>query len=271
LDGGTSASYCGLPIILGAGTRLLGNVGTAWIRYQPRCVWGSPDRETFITSPFDGDCESLQPMTPDQFLDRCKFVCHVGPIGIWEQIAKHGFRTAEQLILESDLSEDERQRLLSTPRRESIRLSVKGGEVLLRDQGPLFARKNLTSVLGDGLDVSDWVRLLNRRVFFFTDQLSMQKLRDKYIELDGAQEVIWLSPLRVIRMEGLCLELTNQNSGAIARRRGPQKMADTFVPFSSFPNRKPKELTMVNGLNDLTPIVRAERHFRDGHVDRIFP
>ena len=210
-------------------------------------------------------------MTPDQFLDRCKFVSHVGPVGVWEQIAKHGFRTAEQLILESDLNEDERQRLLSTPRRESITICVDGDEVLLRDQGPLFSRKDLASVLGDGLAVSDWVRLLNRRTFFFTDQLSMEKLRDKYAELDGAQEVIWLSPLRVIRLEGLCLELTAQNSGAIARRSGPQKMADTFVPFSSFPNRKPKELTMVDGLSDLTPIVRAERYFRDGHSDRIFP
>src|ERR1700678_4221433 len=133
------------------------------------------------------DCGSLRPMTPDQFLDRCKFVCHVGPAGVWDQIAKHGFRTAEQLILESELSEDERQRLLSTPRRESIRLCVDGDEVLLRDQGPLFARKDLASVLGDGLDVSDWVRLLNRRTFFFTDQLSMKKFRDKYVELDGAQ------------------------------------------------------------------------------------
>jgi hypothetical protein len=210
-------------------------------------------------------------MTPDQFLDRCKFVCHVGPVGVWEQIAKHGFRTAEQLILGSDLSEEEQQELLSTPRRESIHLNVDGDEVLLRDQGPLFARKDLASILGDGLAVSDWVRLLNRRVFFFTDQLSMQKLRDKYAELEGAQEVIWLSPLRVIRMEEVSLELTSQNSGAIARRSGTQKMADTFVPFSSFPNRRPKELTMVDGLTDITPVVRAERYFPDGHTDRIFP
>jgi hypothetical protein len=210
-------------------------------------------------------------MTPDQFLDRCKFVSHVGPVGVWDQIAKHGFRTAEQLILGSDLSEGDQQELLSTPRRESIRLHVDGDEVLLRDQGPLFARKDLTSVLGDGLAVSDWVRLLNRRSYFFTDQLSMQKLRDKYAELEGAQEVIWLSPLRVIRMEELTLELTSQNSGAIARRGGPQKMADTFVPFSSFPNRKPKELTMVNGFTDLSAVVRAERYFPDGHSDRIFP
>jgi hypothetical protein len=173
-------------------------------------------------------------MTPDQFLERCKFVCHVGPSGVWERIAKHGFQTAEQLILGSDLSEDEKQRLLSTPRRESIHLNVDGDEVLLRDQGPLFARKDLNAVLGDGLEVSDWVRLLNRRSYFFTDQLSMKKLRDKYVELEGAQEVVWLSPLRVIRMEELSLELTSQNSGSIARRSGPQKMADTLcgAPFS---------------------------------------
>jgi hypothetical protein len=210
-------------------------------------------------------------MTPDQFLDRCKFVCHVGPVGVWSQIAKHGFRTAEQLILESELSEDERQRLLSTPRRESVRLRVDGDEVLLRDQGPLFARKDLASVLGDGLEINDWVRLLNRRTYFFTDQLSMKKFRDKYAEIEGAQEVIWLSPLRVIGLEGLHLELTSQNAGTIARRNGPQKMADTFVPFSSFPDRRPKEFTMVDGLRDLTPIVRAERYFPDGHSDRIFP
>jgi hypothetical protein len=210
-------------------------------------------------------------MTPDQFLDRCKFVSHVGPVGAWDQIAKHGFRTAEQLILASDVSEDERQRLLSTPRQESVHLRVDGDEVVLRDQAALFARKDLTSILGEGLDVSEWIRLLNRRTFFFTDQLTMQKFRDKYAERDGAQEVIWLSPLRVIRAEGLCLELTSQNSGAIARRSGPQKLVDTFVPFSSFPNRKPKELTMVDGLVDLTPVVRAERYFPDGHSDRIYP
>jgi hypothetical protein len=85
------------------------------------------------------DCESLQSMTPDQFLDRCKFVSHVGPVGAWDQIAKHGFRTAEQLILASDVSEDERQRLLSTPRQESVHLRVDGDEVVLRERGSTSA------------------------------------------------------------------------------------------------------------------------------------
>ena len=101
-------------------------------------------------------------MTPEQFLNRCKVICHVGPVGVWDQIAKHGFRTAEQLILEAELTEEQREALLSTPRRESVRLTVRGEEVILRDQGQLFARKDMKSILGDGLDVSDWIHLLNQ-------------------------------------------------------------------------------------------------------------
>jgi hypothetical protein len=210
-------------------------------------------------------------MNPDQFLNRCKLVCHVGPLGVWDQISKHGFRTAEQLIEASDLPEDEKALLSSTPRRESVRLNVEGDEVHLRDQGPLFARKDLDSVLGDGLEVADWIRLLNRRVYFFNDETQMRKLLDKYVELEGAQEVVWLSPFRMLEVEGLRLELTRQNTGAIARKAGTQKMADTFVPLSSFPDRKPIELTVVDGFDDLKPVVRAERYFSDGRRDRLFP
>ena len=203
-------------------------------------------------------------MTPEQFLNRCKVVCHVGPAGVWDQIARSGFRTAEQLILEADLDDEERTRLLSEPRRESVRLQVDGEEVVLRDQGPLFARKDLSSVLDDGVDVRDWIQLLNQRVYFFTDQPSMEKFLDKYVELDGAQDVIWLSPLKVLEAAGSRLELTSQNTGAIARRSATQKTTDPFAPLWRFTDRKPTEATILGGLDDLSPVFRAERCFRDG-------
>jgi hypothetical protein len=203
-------------------------------------------------------------MTPEQFLNRCKIVCHIGPAGVWDQVSKTGFRTAEQLILDADLTDDERQHLLSTPRRESVRLRIRGEDVILRDQGPLFARKDLKAALDSGLDVSDWIHLLNQRVYFFTDETSMQKLLDKYIESDGAQDVIWLSPFKLIQVEGLRLELASQNTGAIARKTGPQKTTETFVPLFRFPDRKPAELTALGGLEDLSPVFRAERCFPDG-------
>jgi hypothetical protein len=203
-------------------------------------------------------------MTPEAFLNRCKMICHVGPAGVWDQISKNGFRTAEQLILEADLSDEARQRLLSEPRRESVVLRVRGEDVVLRDQGPLFARKDLSSVLGIGLGVSDWIHLLNQRVYFFTDPTPMEKLLDKYVQQDGAQDVIWLSPLKFVQTEGVRLELASQNTGAIARRRGPQKTTDTFVPLFRFPDRKPAEVTALDGLDDLTSVFRAERYFPDG-------
>jgi Family of unknown function (DUF7002) len=204
------------------------------------------------------------PMTPEQFLNRCKVVCHVGPVGVWERITRHGFRTAEQLILEADLTEEERQELLSTPRPESVRLQVGGEDVTLRDQAPIFARKDLRSILDGGLDVSEWIHLLNQRVYFFTDQASMQKFMDKYVQLDGAQDVIWLSPLKILESAGMRLELTSQNTGAVARRIGPQNTADTFAPLWRFTDRKPTEATILDGIDDLSPVFRAERCFRDG-------
>lgn len=203
-------------------------------------------------------------MTPEQFLNRCKVICHVGPAGVWEHISVHGFRTAEQLIVEAELPANERQLLLSTPRRESVRLRVRGEDVLLRDQEPLFARKDLKTVLDGGIDVGDWIHLLNERVYFFTDQTPIQKLLEKYLERDGAQDVIWLSPLKVLQVEGIRLELASQNTGAIARRSGPQKTAETFIPLFRFPDRRPAEVTTLGGLDDLTPVFRAERCFRDG-------
>jgi hypothetical protein len=203
-------------------------------------------------------------MTPEQFLNRCKVICHVGPVGVWEQITKHGFRTAEQLIMEAELNEEERQGLLSTPRREAVRLRVRGEDVVLRDQGPFFARRDLKSGPDNGPDVSDWIHLLNQRVYFFTDETSMQKQMDKYLEADGAQDVIWLSPLKALEAAGLNLELTNYNTGAIARRSGTQKTGDTFAPLWRFTDRKPAEATVLGGLDDLSPVFRAERHFRDG-------
>ena len=179
-------------------------------------------------------------------------------------MTRHGFRTAEQLILEADLTEEERRALLSTPRREPVRLSVRGEPVILRDQGPLFARKDLRSILGDGLDVSNWIQLLNQRVYFFTDETSMRKFLDKYLRIDGSQDVIWLSPLKLVEAAGLRLELTSQNTGAIARQSGVQKTADTFAPLWRFTDRKPTEATIFGGLDDLAPVFRAERCFQDG-------
>ncbi len=92
----------------------------------------------------------------------------------------------------------------------------------------------------------------------------MQKVLDKYVQTDGPQDVVWLSPLKLLETEGLQLELASQNAGAIARRSGPQKTEETFIPLFRFPDKRPAEVTALGGFTDLTSVFRAERCFPDG-------
>jgi hypothetical protein len=208
-------------------------------------------------------------VTPDGFLSRCPSLWHVGPPGAWDQIAANGFRTAEQLILRADLDQSTRAGLLNEPRRDSVRLVVDGEAVVLRDQGPLFARNDLASILDDGLSVADWVQILNRRVYLFADKVAMNKVLDKYVERDGAQDVITISPWRLLQAAGARLQLAQYNAGAIPRLTGPQRGRDTFTQISRFPDRKPAEVTILDGLDDLSVVARAERHHSDGRREQL--
>lgn len=188
----------------------------------------------------------------------------MGPAGVWEGIITRGFRTAEQLIDMADLEPAARLALHTEPRRQTVQLVVNGDVVILRDQAPLFARADLASLLDDGLTVADWVSLLNRRIYFFTDHSALHKMLDKYLALQGAQDVLTISPMRLRDAAGSRLELAAQNSGAVARKSGPQKGIGTFVPYRRFPDRRPSEVTVVDGLDDLGAVAFAERHHANG-------
>ena len=177
-----------------------------------------------------------EPVSPDQFLQRCPTLWHVGPIGSWEGIKRLGFRTAEQLIRSADLEEQERTALLSEPRAHKVTLRVDGHTVVLRDQETLLRRKDPATLMGHGLSVSDWIQILNKRVYLFNDRTSMDKVLSKYIRLDGAQEVITFSPRKLLDTCRYRIELSSQNTGAIARIAGPQKQLDTFLPVGQFPD-----------------------------------
>ncbi len=202
-------------------------------------------------------------VTPDQFLARCPALWHVAPAGAWDTIRETGLRTAAQLIDGSDLDETARTALHGTPRAEPVRLSVDGADVVLRAQVPLV-KADLTKALEPGLAVEDWVRELNRRVYLFADRAAMQKAVEKYVEADGAQDVIIFSPLRLFEQEQASIELSAQSTAAVGRKSDPAKGRDTFLSITRFPNRKPSEITLVDGLADLAPVVRAERHHADG-------
>ena len=202
-------------------------------------------------------------VTPEQFLTRCPSLWHVAPSGAWATIKERGLMTAAQLIDAADLDEEQRSELHEMPRRHAVPLRVNDADVVLRDQGPLF-KADLASLLEPEMTPADWVRLLNRRVYLFTTKAAMQKVLDKYVASDGAQEVISFSPRRLLDAVQFRIELAAQNSGAIARRSDPYKGRDAFLSISRSRDRRPAEVTIVDGLDDLSAVVRVERYSADG-------
>ena len=196
-------------------------------------------------------------------------LCHVGPISAWEGIRRLGFRTASQLIADADLDDEDRSRLLTQPRRDSCRLIVHDMEVVLRDQGPLFARRDLASIMGDGMSVTDWIQILNKRVYLFAHPAALNKVLDKYVDRDGGQEVITFDRRRLLEIYRNRIELSAQNTGAVARVIGPQKHRDTFKSIGAFPDRVPSEITVVDGIDDLSVVLSVERHLLGGSKTRL--
>lgn len=205
-------------------------------------------------------------MKPDEFLDRCKKgLWHVAPAGSWERIRRDGLRTAAQLIDAADLDDANRLRLHEEPREKPVTLSIAGEEVLLRDQAPLATRNDVESILGDGLTVADWVRTLNSRIFVFGDRAGV----DKFLVKNGPQDVLTISPLRLLEAAQWSIELSNQNTGAIQQKSGIQKDRSTFQSITMFRASRMAEVTVVDGLPDASVVVRAVRHHPDGTIEEL--
>jgi hypothetical protein len=203
-------------------------------------------------------------VTPDQFQLQCKRLWHVAPNGAWDRIKQFGFQTAEQLIKRADLDETTRQTLLTTPRPRSVRLVVDGETVVLRDQGPLLGVADLSSKLAENLSVAEFIHLLNNRVYIFTREAEMKTLRNKYVALDGAQDVVMFSPWKLVTTLRSRLQLASQNAGAIAHKMGALKDHDLFVSLIRFPDKSPQEVTILDGFDDLGVVTRADRYYEDG-------
>ena len=204
-----------------------------------------------------GDCvpqmasaeESAGRMTPDQFKKWCPGLWHVAPGGTWELIREEGFKTAAQL--------------------QSVAVPAGEGEVVQTSQGSYVRkRRDPSSYVGDEDVVAAWVALLDSRVYLYANRVPMDKLLAKQITRDGgAQDVLIISTQRLLDAVRPSIELSSQNSSAIARVPSIEKSHETFLSLSRFPDKRPAEVTVLDGFDAKGIVIRAERHYADGHYE----
>lgn len=101
---------------------------------------------------------------------------HMAQLGSWPSIQKYGLLSTTALLDLFELRGDERFRIESCHRPESVPIvHPRLGRAVIRDQKPMSDR-SLRKALVRGLKPADWYRELNSRVFFWLTEERLSTL-----------------------------------------------------------------------------------------------
>ncbi|WP_422000659.1 DUF7002 family protein [Reyranella sp.] len=169
-------------------------------------------------------------MTPEALARRHPRLYHLTAPAAWESIARLGLLPAAALIERFEPDPARRERLLATRRPAELVLEHPvHGRAALTDNTPLSERA-LAACLDDGLSPRDWLRLLNRRVFFWSDERGLQRLLGARLNRGRQRLVLVLDTLSLVMAHADCVEISPINSGATIRRPARRGLA-TFAPL----------------------------------------
>ena len=143
-----------------------------------------------------------------------------------------GLLSASALLKKFGKSDTERQRIETERRATSLHLEYAGGCATISDNAPI-SMASLAGCLDNGLTPQDWLRELNRRVFFWVDEARLQKLILAKNNRGQEKSVLVLNTLTVAQAYSDKIELCAINSGATVRRAA-RRGTGTFTPLGRF-------------------------------------
>jgi hypothetical protein len=106
------------------------------------------------------------------------------------------------------------------------------GEAWLNDQFPLYER-GLARCL-DGMTVEEWIRELNRRVFFWPTRECLETHLAAVRKRGYDHSVLEIDTAELLRLYGERVELSPINSGN-ATRNATRRGRGTFLPLDQYP------------------------------------
>lgn len=203
-------------------------------------------------------------MSPEELAKRHPRLYHVTEAGSWPSIKRHGLLSTSSLL---DLFEvkGEDRKCLETQRRPACVPLVHPdhGRVILNDNVPLV-EKALEKCLEEGLSSSDWMQILNARVFFWGTEERLQNLLNAKLNRGRKKEVLVVDALSLASAYAEKIELCAINSGVTFRkaaRRGPSTftplLKHSYSEWSSLRGKKDsiQEVTVLGGIPDIAAYV----------------
>lgn len=172
-------------------------------------------------------------MTPEELAARHPLLYHVTEPGAWKSIKKNGLLSTSRLLDLYEVGGLKRETIETKRRPTAVVLDhPRHGQVILNDNVPL-SEHALTKCLDDQLTPSEWLRVLNVRVFFWSSKESLDRLLNARLNRQRQREVVVVDTLSLAKAHAPRMELCPINSGATLRKPARRGLS-TFTPLLSY-------------------------------------
>lgn len=169
-------------------------------------------------------------MTPEDLAALHPRLYHLTDPGALPGILRHGLLPTSALLSLFEVTGARRHAIERRRRPASVRLShPEHGEAVITDNLPL-SEAALEACLDDGLAPSDWLAILNSRVFFWPDEESLGRLLGARLNRGRERLVLVLDTLGLARRHHDSVELSAINTGSTIRRPVRRGLS-TFTPL----------------------------------------
>ncbi|RFU48962.1 DUF7002 family protein [Paraburkholderia sp. DHOC27] len=207
-------------------------------------------------------------MSPEDIAARHPFLYHITRPQALPGIEKQGLLSTSRLLTLFEVPDARREEIETTRRPQNVILThPKHGEATLTDNIPL-SEAALEKCLEDGLQPADWLRMLNRRVFFWADEEALANHLGARAARSEKRVVLVLDTLRLVTAHFERVELSAINTGSTIRRPARRGLT-TFTPARRHTYQdwqrlrggrdKIKEVTVLDAVPDITAYVTAYR------------
>lgn len=175
-------------------------------------------------------------MTPDDLAALHPYLFHVTSPASWPQIQRHGLLSAQAAVDLFDPPSEIRAAVLTAQRPHAIPLKAPSlGAMEVNDQLPL-SEKALERCLDDGLTATDWLTILNARVFFWPSEAALDRLLSAKINRTRPRDILVFDTLSVATEHLAQIELSPINSGATIRKPA-RRGHSSFTPLAKLSYR----------------------------------
>lgn len=181
--------------------------------------------------------------------------------GSWPSIQQRGLLSTSELLNLYGYTGERRHEIESGWRPKSVVIRRAGlPDAVIRDQ-LVMPPQELQECLSPGLTPSDWYRLVNSRIFFWTSKADLARFLSARSYRGNPHAVIEVDSAKLIERHGDRITLTPFNTGSTlhgeeyphARTRGPE----TFQRIEDFHWTWVKELVVESGIPDIGGLVNS--------------